>query len=359
MLFIYTAIRDGKTVNIILAGIFIGLAILTKITGPLLIVLLLAFWATQKFRNWSTLLIILAIAASIATPWFVRNLILFDGLCYGPFKCEAVIDVEIPEMKGLEFAGRIQEVGTEMGMMKMGILNFSRFAFGWAIPVLFLFGLVTIVKRRRAIDTFLILSVGIFILIFLFGAAARAEDTARFLVPAIPSIAIIGGLFVAEAYNYIRKYSTAIAVIFVIALISAAWIYGQGKLDTMIKVKQFSPGFLEGCDWIKANTPPDAVIFTIYSHHTSYKCERKATSLSGAPDKEEIQLTNNNTAYEHLKLHGFDYVYVQQFTVTMAPYRETISAAFLRYLETSPHFEKVYDNTDRYGQNGVRLYEIL
>jgi hypothetical protein len=191
----------------------------------------------------------------------------------------------------------------------------------------------------------------------IFGATGRAEDTARYTLPMVVSFAAIAGIFVESMFDSLREYNKILGAVFIILISVALVLSVQPKLDTMKSVKGFSEGFFNGCNWIQKNTPADSIIFSIYAHHTMYFCNRE--SISALPDDAEIQLTNNDTSYEHLKLHGFNYVYIQAFTISTENYREAISTSFLDYLNTSDKFEKVLDNTNVYGNGGVILYKIL
>lgn len=367
----YISFESKKMIYSILAGIFIGLTFLSKGSGFLIIaILILYFLLSMKFKeikNWKIAATILLILGVMILPWMIRSLILYNGICYHPLLlqgCDPVLDKDIPKLEGLEFAGRIQETGTEVSVWEIGLLNYYNFAFGWSVLILFIFGIASFLVKKPKMSVFLASWLLIFIPIFLlsstsefFGSTGRAEDTARYTLPLVIPIAMIAGVFIEDLLESVKKYSKIISIIFAILILFSLLFYAQQKLDTMRNVKEFSPGFFEGCDWIRQNTPEDSILFSIYAHHTMYYCNRK--SISFLPDNAEIQLTNNDTAYEHLKLHEFDYVFVQAFTLSDIAYREVITTSFLNYLETSDKFEKVYDNTDVYGNGGIRLYKLL
>ena len=170
-------------------------------------------------------------------------------------------------------------------------------------------------------------------------------------------MSIISGSFVADAYDFVRKKKFWMAIGFLVIFAGFVFLYGFDKLNTMGSVKQFSTGFLEGCKWIKFNTPEDSLIFTIYGHPTAYNCERAIQS--DVPDKANIVLGNIEESYQRLQQHGFDYIYVQQFAVTAEPFLQTFLLSFISSLDSSSHFKKVYDNTNLYGNNGVVLYQVL
>jgi len=369
--FSYIAFECKRMSYYVLAGIFIGLSFLTKGSGFLIIIILVLYFLLnvkfKEIKNWNILITILIMFGVMILPWVIRSLILYNSICYHPILlqgCDPVLDKEIPKLKGLEFAGRIQETGTEASVWKIGLLNYYNFAFGWTVLILFIFGIASFLVKKSKMSILLASWLLIFIPIFLlsttselFGSTGRAEDTARYTLPLVIPIVMIAGIFVEDLFESLKKYSKAISMIFAILLLFSFLFYAQQKLDTMRNIKMFSSGFFEGCNWIKENTPENSIFFSIYAHHTMYYCNRK--SISFLPDNAEIQLTNNDTAYEHLKLHGFDYVFIQEFTISNIAYREAISTSFLNYLEMSNKSEKVYDNTNIYGNSGVRLYKLL
>jgi 4-amino-4-deoxy-L-arabinose transferase-like glycosyltransferase len=360
MYFGYKGLNNGKKRDLILAGIFGAFTILTKVTGLLLLALFLIYFIFSKKKNWKDLFMIFLVSILIVLPWFIRNVILFNNICLErePFRCQDFfIDKEIQTIEGLNFAGGLPQVGTNVDVLKMGILNFSNFAFGFAITILLIFGIINILSKRIDKNIFLVLSVLIFVLIFVVGGGYRAEDTARFLVPAVIGISMVSGYLMDNIYNELKKYNKIIGIIVMLIILVFVFLYGLEKINTMPQVKQFSKAFFEACDWVKKDTPNDTLIFSIYSHQATYKCERISTAT--VPDKKEIQLTNNDTAYEHLKLHGFNYIFIQGFVVSQEPYEDSISIEFLNYIDSSPHFEKVFDNTNIYGNSGMLIYKVL
>lgn len=365
LMFGYYAVNGRGLAHTGMAGIFMGLALLTDLTSIFAVLTLLAYFLfSRQFGNWKNVLLVLVIAGIVFSPFLVRNVLLFNSFCYPllPGDCSPKIDVIIPHAENLAggFLGGVAETGTAMGLLKMGTLNYMNFAFGWSATIILILGVTALCNRRDKFS----LMIAIWFMGFLalnvqqalFGA--RAEDIPRYSLFGFPAVALVAGVFMSDAYKWSVHKNKILAGLLILLFAGSLFIYGYEKIVTMVSVKAFAPGFFVGCDWIKANTPQDALLFTIYSHHTAYQCDR-ANLGSGIPDKAEIQLTNNDTAYEHLKLHGFDYVFVQQFTVSQQSYLETVTTDFLNYLETSPHFKKVYDNTATYGNSGVRLYKVL
>jgi hypothetical protein len=327
------------------------------------------FILSMKFKSkqgLKILLVVLLVSSVLIVPWFIRSMSLYNALCYHPLLmsgCEPVTDVEIPKVDGLEFAGRLEKTGTEANVWDIGILNYLDFAVGWPVLLLFIFGISSIFGSKGKMNMMVLSWILVMIPIFylsttqIFGAAARAEDTARYTLPLVAPLAIIAGIFIGDLLEWMKKYSKFLGIIVVAAILVSPLLITQQKLDTMKGVKNFSEGFFKGCDWIEKNTPEDSILFSVYAHHTMYFCNRR--SIRYLPDSEEIQISNNDTAYEHLKLHGFDYVFVQAFTLSYDAYSEVTTMDFLNYLENSDKFEKVLDNTNVYGNSGVILYKVL
>lgn len=378
----FESLESGDRKKSVLSGAFLAFAILTKVTAVFLVPLLIGFAFLKKFKQWKQLLLIFVVATVAVAPWFARNLVLFNGFCYPflPGKCEHVADVNIPKLEGIDqgLPGPVAEVGTGAGIWKMGYIPYFNFAFGWTASILLVFGIAALIinttanatenkenaEKRKKRDTYLFFAIWFALFVFLtihqtfFGG--RAEDVPRYTLFGFPAVAGVAGLFVADAYKFLKKYHKAIALMFVLIILATTWVYGQQKLTTMQQIRQKwldPPGFIEGCKWVKQNTPKDSLVYVIYAHQGSYFCDRKAQSE--VPDKNEIRLLANDTSYEHLKLHGYDYIMIEQFTVSVIPYGESTPLQFLQFLESSAHFKKVYDNTNVYGQSGVRIYEVL
>ncbi len=364
----------------ILAGIFSGFALLTDTTGifiiPVFVLYFILLNAGRVFRHRKidktavigsikTLVIILAIAAVLLAPWLARNFVLYKGFCYNflPGDCSPKYDVTLAPYTGEgSNLGASAQSGTGASVVKMGFPAYFNFAFGWAVAILLFFGLASLALRKDKLSLF----VGVWFFIFLvvllqqsfFGG--RAEDTPRYTLFGFASLAIIAGIFANDGFDFLKKlhvkFGVIVGIILILLILSSLWIYGADKLNTMKGVKSFSAGFFDACNWVDRNTPKDSYVFSTYAQHVAYHCSRNSTV--NLPDQGFIQLTNNDTAYEHLKLHGFDYVFVPSFTISIAPYGESISLKMLNYLDSSDKFQKVYDNSDRY-QDYVLVFRVL
>ena len=345
----------------LLTGLFAGLAALTDITGvfvlPLLAVILAVRYRRDAIRP---LLLVAAVALAITAPWLLRNVVLFSSPCIPPFGgCLSRTLTELPST-AYSFTSNVAQAGTGAGILSIGWLNYFGFAFGLSVFLLLLFGLAAL-PRARETWLFIVPWLLLFILLTVQQGVwgGRSEDVPRFTLFAFPAVAATGGLFVASAYKFLARWHVWLGVALIAVLLIVLWPGVSSKLATMQQVKAFAPGFLTGCEWVKANTQADALIFTIYQHHMTYACDRRGFSPTEVPDGAAIALSNNDTAWEHLRLHGTSYVMIAQFTISQQALGETVTPAFLNYLETSSHFKKVYDNTASFGTSGIILYEVL
>ncbi len=342
----------------LLTGIFGGLAVLTKASGPGIFIILLLYplITGKKYKiNMKTIGTILVVGLLVTSPWLIRNVALFGTFCYkiDEFMCKPVMDIELEHIEGLEWAGRTSGSGTEANLLQFGMIPFSVFAFGWIFIILFLLGLPFIKKHKYGpmIIAWLLLAIPL-----LYWGQNRAEDAARFMVPIIPAMAIVSGIFVDKAYGFMKQKSKIIAILVILLVLAGAWTFGQQKLNTMASVKSFPDGFFDACDWVEHNTPKDSTLFGVYSQQAAFNCKRP---VSTGDHQKEIVLTADDRSYKYLKAYGYDYVWIPVFTVSNQAYSESLTVSFVNYIQTSPKFEIAYDNTGLYGNAGVLVYKVL
>ncbi len=361
ILFGTSALAGGRKIHILLAGIFTGLALLTKNSAAFLFLFFLLYEIfIAKLKNKKYFFAIVVIAFALAAPWLARNFILFGSPCYWKFytdeQCGPVFDSQVPRVEGLKFEGRTEIAGTEADLFRYGFLNFARFAYGWALPALFFFGLSIFLMRRGKPDKIIMLLILSTLPLFYF-STWRAEDTARYMLPLVAPLALAGGAFVSELFSAAAKKHAALGAILLLIILFFSWPYGSEKLAVMGQVKQFVPGAIDACQWVKQNTPQDSILFATYGSQIRYQCDRK---LGVARDAEEVMLGNESVSYEHLKLNGINYVFVINGLITQQKLQENYPLSFVQMMENSTHFKKVYDNSDKFGpQLSARIFEVL
>lgn len=352
-----SALENKRKSHMLVAAAFIGLATLTKNSAIFLFLFLFLYeMFVNSFKSRKYLLAMFVLAALLSAPWLARNQILFGNMCYffPSDECGPKYDVEVPKVQELKFEGRTSEVGTEVGLFKFGLLNYARFAYGWALPILFFFGLAVVLTRRGINDKILLLLFASILPLIMF-STWRAEDTARYMLPLNIPMALISGIFVSEIYNTSSRKHIVIGVAVLIIALGFAWIYGSEKISTMMQVKQFVPGVIEGCKWVRENTPENSILFATYAAQVRHQCER-TLGVAGA---EEVMLGNESISYGQMKLNGINYVFVINGLIVSRNLTENYPEQFVRMMENSTKFKKVYDNGDRFGSASVRVFEVL
>ncbi len=352
----------------ILTGLFSGFAILTNVAGlflPILFVLA-GFFVTVKRRNlpaiiystrrYGTLVLIILV---IISTWLIRNVVTYPNS--GCSNIQQILFGSCPTEQSYtstySFAGRTAEVGTETGIIQMGLVPYIKFAYGFYssdvyvnaigvgfIPFTFLAGIFILLMRRNNFDLVLVSSVLIFFMLFyqvggLF--SGRAEDTARYFLNAVPLVAIVAGNYFGYVADLVSKYRNVVFVVAVLFVMFASFTSMAQKTETMKDVKRFSPTFFEICNWVKNTLPQDATLFSLHTYPTMYNCERKA--VWETPDKADIVLSNNKTLVgQRLKENGINYIFVQKFSLSNTPYGQTYPISFVQFLENNnDSFEKV------------------
>jgi len=356
------AFRKGDKKGAIFAGIFAGLALLTEVSAFWLLPILVGYALLVRPLRLRQLLVVLGIAALFLSPWLARNILLLGGHCYIPAMpdlpgaCQSVLDVTL-ETGAPEAASPASGVG--LNLSQLGIISYASFAFGWSVAAVFMFGLASMIVPSKAR-----LLTGLWLLAFFAMTliqlnAGRVEDTVRNTLFGFPALAMSIGLFASSAYAWLAAKKRWIALILVGFLLVTLVPYGYEKIVTMQGVKHNLDGLVDACGWVRSNTPTDSIIYVIYEHPAAWNCRRSAVSV--VPDRTIIHSGQDaNASYSHLKLHGFDYVIIEQFTISNTPYGDATPVAFVNMLESNTDkFKKVYDNTARWGQAGVRVYQVL
>lgn len=373
----YNLFEAGRNKDLVFAGVFAGLACLVKPIGLLTIPIFLGYFILNKKRNFKHLLLFLIIPVLIVSPWILRNLYLFESFCYDPIlgpKCVEQVFIQPPRIEGLEFEGRVGVGGVEGGVMEMGFLQFFDFAFGFSILIFFVLGLVFLLRSESKFKNLGIAWLAVFMLLFFTNVFPmfpfslirnavliypRAEDTGRYILGAVPLMAMIAGIFISETLDKIKtvKHGALLTVVFLLFIVFITYSPFIQKAQISYQIKHFPQSWFDACSWVKTNTLKDALLYGVYGEQIAVTCDR--TTAKGNPDNAEIQLTGNDTAYEHLKLHGFDYVFIPINQISSQAYEESYYIKFYQYVSSSSKFKLVFDDTGTYGQNGVQIYQIL
>jgi len=371
-------LKNGDKKFELLAGVFGGLLILGKTSGyamvPSIFVLffLVELIREKKLLNSIKKFIIPTLLILIITSgFFIRNLVFYKTpICsaFVPFfsteKCNLS---KINYQHKYQMEGRTVQVGTELTPFKMGMENYFDFAYGfiWLLPLFFFLGTFYLMQEKGK-DKILILIIFIsFIPIYYIAFKSRAEDTARWLMPLVPVMAVVASSYMKFIYEFLEKNLKSVSIIFFIVLIFFAYKNFNQKLLVMDQVKKFSPAFLQACEWVKANTPKDARLGAIvYMPAAGYNCDRNVAA--GGPD---VVLSQNKTLMlSVLHMQNATHLFIQKALIAWddAKLSERHPISFVRYLESNPQdFVKVYESGPSLEQcmlqggcDGIIIYEL-
>lgn len=401
-LFIFTlvlAVKNNEKKYWIVSAVFAALAFLSKGSGiaifPFLILVFVYLGMKEKnfikiFKNFLPFVCVLLL---LLTPFFVRNYVYYKT----PDCRLSFFDLsgcKIDKYQGkLEFSGRTEQTGTEQSIFTIGLINYLQFAYGnlWFITFSFLAGLVIFFARKETSDVLILLMLAM-VVIIVSQSYTRVEDTARASLAWVPFIALVSASFYKEAYYFIKKYQKYLAVLVFFFVIIYA-LFGLGFLDIVFgsgfkgygiidklfgydvvqngqtthvsglgDVKQFSSSFFEACDWVKENVPKDALIMTVWGHHTAYNCQRNTFG-----NLADIVLSTDVSSMVNVaKEHGITHIFIQKFSLSNQQLQERYPVEFVQILEdNSNHFKKIYENgptlqqcIQQGGCDGNIVYEI-
>jgi hypothetical protein len=363
------SIRENSKKYLILSGIFGAFAIFSKTAGfGLLFFVAFAFLyeviSEKKFLPiFKRYLIWLVVVILVLGPFYLRNIYYYKGLCYYPYYPKFFDKIPLLSSKGCsidlheekyEFAGRVEQVGTEANVFAVGLTSYFEFAYGNLFFAFFPFvaGIFLILFWKEKQDVLILLILLSLIPIF-YISTGRAEDTARYTLGWAPVIALIGGVWFDETVKFLNKYYKYFGIIvFILVLVYCIWglrllgITGYGFLDrlsVLLQVRQFSPAFFEACKWVRENLPENVRLMTIWSYRAAYNCQRNV--IGNFPD---IALSRDlNYTLQVAKANGITHIFIQKFSIDPANkhYSEHYDLEFVQFLEAHPdHFVKVYEN---------------
>ena len=113
----------------------------------------------------------------------------------------------------------------------------------------------------------------------------------------------------------------------------------------MISVKKFSAGFYEASNWIKANTPQDSILLSLWGHQTAYTTERKTYWVT-PKDAGIVLASRNQTGIDTMKKYGLDYIFVQKWSIYQGDYYQGYPDAFVNWIASNPAFTKEFENAE-------------
>jgi len=353
-LFVFTlllALKKDEKKYFYLSAVFCSFSLLTKLPGiaAYVFVILVFLYELFKKKNLQILIkkysIFVLILLLIPSTFFLRSLYYYKTpICGFPFpfieKDDCIVGGIEPDKK---FTERTEQVGSEAGVLGMGLMNYLNFAYGsiWLVTFGFISGLILMFTKKDETDILTLLVFLSLLPLLAQGIFGRAEDTARYTLAWVPIISVVVGRYFAEIYKFIKKYLKQFALLVFIFVIVMSFLNLKQKTDVMLQVKQFSPTYFEACDWIKENTPKDSVVMTVWSSRAVYNCQRNVTgNIVDIALSTDVNYTLNKT-----KLYGVTHIFIQKFSMSDRPMSEKYTVEFVQFLENNPdHFVKIFEN---------------
>ncbi len=372
ILFIYRGFKEKRKLFFVLAGILSGFAAITDVGSlvlPAVFLLILLLYKKNWLKNFLLLLVAFLI---VLTPVYLIHNFLVLGNPGMPFIENYFPKQEILKQLPNLSVGKMlspTEVGLGTGatILNMGLLNFIQFAYA-LVPFIFaVIGFSYLIMRRNKKDwTILIWFFVLGGILFYVSRGATAESAARNMLYITVPFAMMAGLASDRIYNFLKGYGEntgkIIAIIFIFMLVLFGIFSTHAKAESLRPIKEFSSAFFKGCDWIRRNTPKDSLLLTLWQHRAEYACKRDSI-YAGDPGGKEILLSGNDTSYEIMKTHGVDYIYIQKFSIRPGKEKESYPWVFVKYIQNSDHFKKVYEYPDNCmstnEQDCVVVYKVL
>ncbi len=353
LFFFYKFIKTEKLLFLTLTSIFAAFAILTKASGPVLLLFMFTygFFVDNKKMYLKKLAFAFILILLMLTPWFIRNLMLYGSPFCDNFPFISKLfpttgcNISPPGSAELSIAERTAQVGTEVDLLRLGILNFFAFAYGNPLTILLIAGGLALIFINRDKFNSLLLAFFIASLALFYFAGGRAEDAARYVLPIVIPISMISALYIDKITQFKSRYMKYLGFIIVIIFAFLVVQPGLAKISTMGAVKQFSPAFIEANQWIATNTPKDAVIFSLWTAATVYHSERSAV-WSVAKLADILIANSDEKVLPVLREYGIDYILVAKFSISQQAYQQAYPLQFVNYLESSSHYKNVYENSD-------------
>ncbi|MGC8812711.1 MAG: hypothetical protein ACP5O8_03980, partial [Candidatus Aenigmatarchaeota archaeon] len=321
------------------------------------------FTEKKFFQTFKKYLLWFVVVILILGPFYLRNIYYYKSLCYYPYYPSFFDKIPLLNNKGCtidlhqekyEFAGRVEQVGTEANVFAIGLTSYLEFAYGNLFITIFPFlaGVFLLVFAKKKEETLILLILLSLVPIF-YISVGRAEDTARYTLGWAPIIALVAGFWFDEVNKFLSKYYKYLgAIVFVLVLIYCIWglkifgITGYGFLDrlsTLLQVRQFSSLFFDACKWVREKLPENVRLMTIWSYRAVYNCQRNV--IGNYPD---IALSRDlNYTLQVAKANKITHIFIQKFSIDPANkhYSEHYDLEFVQFLEANPkHFVKVYEN---------------
>ena len=384
---IYFLLRDNRLgkESVILSGLSLGLACLTRVTGFLLLgAILLYLFTCRKFQTLSTRVGLSAIFVCcvlvLSGPYYGKQLyesgdVVTIGRIFPPHEEVVSLDsllyrVEIQEeistyeiqKKNIHFVPWFRLVGTYYEfwgiwsgavnvLFRGGILSLNPFVvlFGFTLATLYLtyfhiYGALTLGKIERS-SLLHLSTVFVFFSFFAvvvsstlaYGYVSDSMGYRKPLIAVAPILAIYAGCGMAKFLERIKKNGIFHWSIRLATLISVGMLLLAVCLEGIYMRERYETSLLEGANWIRENTNKEVVVLTSRSLEIAYLTRRRTMAL--------LLLGPQTINEETLLQHGVSHILIP---IKEFSQREDLNPFLERFstLQQEGVLREVYRDTD-------------
>lgn len=260
----YKGMNNGRWWAI-LAGIFVGLASLTKIAGLILYSIMVVYLIiTSGFGGLKEkrFLTILAVSFIIQLPWYFRNFQTF-GNPFGDFipASSSISPTAVVIPLAFLIILLYKKVGTMPSLVVLlaSTLIVIEFLTGvkavlplvsWPVSPLILLGFYGIVKDQSKRDFLIVIVISVFALYS--SLWSDNIEMRRYLLPVLPFFAVVGA-------RSLYRFFPDIKIVLVVVLVIFGLNLGMG-FALLEKHHEKYSGYDLTCEWINSHVPEDALI---------------------------------------------------------------------------------------------------
>jgi hypothetical protein len=188
-------------------------------------------------------------------------------------------------------------------------LDYFISTFGWIPLILAIFGSLYIFfnkgKNPKQIDlSILLFSIFLLMLLVLYSLGKVIAEQ-RYLMIVFPQLALVGGYFL-EKLREKNKYLVVLLVPIIIFSLYTSVSIGLATSEST----RYPQDYIQALEWVKNNTPKDALIFTTYSGSVINYAQRDDIWVE-IKEFDKI-MTTDNTTYIHdiLKKYNVSYIVI-------------------------------------------------
>lgn len=363
--YFWTGLKRDKIWRLALSGVFLGLAYLTRPEGVGYILVYLAWIAVDGFLNkrWVKTLVSMGVLISsvliISSPYIIyihqetgrwliskkaveaQSQLFKKGVEENtPLKS---VEQSNPEKKDLKIIWMTRNI---LHHFPSVLYHYMR-AYHFTLWLALIFGLIRVRREGIVYELFL----GSLVLFHLLSLSSFLPSTIRFSVPMIPLSLLWASAGVLEIKKYMEKIKIASsekAIFLIIAVVILVQLPFSLKPEREHRAFQKQVG-----EWLKQNTPPDAIIMsnspqeTFYADREFLMLPEEGANIQGQPEKSYDEIIR------YAKMKGVRYILINKNTHEMNPgFIETIQS---KGMGPSKDLKEIYRKTDR----ALTIYEVI